>query len=301
MIKVSHRRGRPRARPRGRRGRRPRPPAGRARALDPADSFDRPAAPLPAREGRPPPAEARRRRGQELGLRAAHLRSRARGSGMDRPRDHRRRRRSVAVRSAVHRRVDRRRHRGAVPRRAATRLRRAGEGGAPDRRGPVGERAGCHPRAARGPSGRSRESGSVRRRSSRSITSAPPAASRSTDCCAPPRTSSARRRRRGPRGTPDLPSLRQVRGRTWVTRKGIHVDRIASAWLIRRFIDPEARFKFVRGQGVRAGGRRAALRHVRRRVHARGRPVHVRGAARPLGQRGRGAAPRSPSWSTTST
>lgn len=39
-----------------------------------------------------------------------------------------------------------------------------------------------------------------------------------------------------------------VRGRTWVTRSGAHVDRIASAWLIRRFIDPEARFKFIRGQ-----------------------------------------------------
>jgi hypothetical protein len=38
-----------------------------------------------------------------------------------------------------------------------------------------------------------------------------------------------------------------VRGRTWVTRTGVHVDRIASAWLIRRFIDPEARFRFVRG------------------------------------------------------
>lgn len=36
-------------------------------------------------------------------------------------------------------------------------------------------------------------------------------------------------------------------GRTWVTRSGIFVDRIASAWLIRRFIDSEARFKFVRG------------------------------------------------------
>jgi len=35
------------------------------------------------------------------------------------------------------------------------------------------------------------------------------------------------------------------RGRTWVTRKGIHVDRIASAWLIRRSIDPDARFVFV--------------------------------------------------------
>jgi hypothetical protein len=40
-----------------------------------------------------------------------------------------------------------------------------------------------------------------------------------------------------------------VRGRTWVTRKGIHVDRIASAWLIRRFIDPEALFKFVAPKG----------------------------------------------------
>jgi hypothetical protein len=32
---------------------------------------------------------------------------------------------------------------------------------------------------------------------------------------------------------------------TWVTRRGIQVDRIASAWLIRRFIDIEAQFRFV--------------------------------------------------------
>ncbi len=38
-------------------------------------------------------------------------------------------------------------------------------------------------------------------------------------------------------------------GRMWVTRAGVHVDRIASAWLIRRFIDPEARFKFVPPKG----------------------------------------------------
>ena len=31
----------------------------------------------------------------------------------------------------------------------------------------------------------------------------------------------------------------------WVTRRGIKVDRIASAWLIRRSIDPAAHFKFV--------------------------------------------------------
>jgi hypothetical protein len=39
-----------------------------------------------------------------------------------------------------------------------------------------------------------------------------------------------------------------LKGRIWVTRQGVHVDRIASAWLIRRFIDPDARFKFVRGK-----------------------------------------------------
>ena len=38
-------------------------------------------------------------------------------------------------------------------------------------------------------------------------------------------------------------------GRTWVTRTDVHVDRIASAWLIRRFIDPEARLKFVPARG----------------------------------------------------
>ena len=35
----------------------------------------------------------------------------------------------------------------------------------------------------------------------------------------------------------------------WVTRQGVLVDRIASAWLIRRFIDPGARFKFVPAKG----------------------------------------------------
>jgi len=36
-----------------------------------------------------------------------------------------------------------------------------------------------------------------------------------------------------------------------VTRHGVHVDRMASAWLIRRFIDPEATFKFVPARGYR--------------------------------------------------
>ncbi len=40
-------------------------------------------------------------------------------------------------------------------------------------------------------------------------------------------------------------------GATWVTREGIKVDRIASSWLIRRFIDPKARFKFVPAKGYK--------------------------------------------------
>lgn len=51
-----------------------------------------------------------------------------------------------------------------------------------------------------------------------------------------------------PKNRPAAPA---VRGATWVTRRGIHVDRMASAWLIRRFIDPDARFKFVPGNGYK--------------------------------------------------
>ena len=40
-----------------------------------------------------------------------------------------------------------------------------------------------------------------------------------------------------------------LRRRTWVTREGVGIDRMASAWLIRRFIDPSARFKFVPAHG----------------------------------------------------
>ena len=44
----------------------------------------------------------------------------------------------------------------------------------------------------------------------------------------------------GPGAGPQRP-----RARTWVTRASVFADRIASAWLIRRFVDPAARFKFV--------------------------------------------------------
>ncbi|MEO6162982.1 MAG: chromate resistance protein ChrB domain-containing protein [Candidatus Binatia bacterium] len=55
--------------------------------------------------------------------------------------------------------------------------------------------------------------------------------------------SSAVKAARGKRQASDLQGL------TWVTRKGIHVDRMASAWLVLRFIDGQARFKFVPTKG----------------------------------------------------
>lgn len=42
---------------------------------------------------------------------------------------------------------------------------------------------------------------------------------------------------------------RALTDRTWVTRAGVFVDRIGSAWLIRRFIDPKARFNFAPAKG----------------------------------------------------
>ena len=54
---------------------------------------------------------------------------------------------------------------------------------------------------------------------------------------------------RAPIELPERPSRASkdpaFHGRTWVTRKGVLVDRIASAWLIRRFIDPRAGFLFI--------------------------------------------------------
>ena len=31
----------------------------------------------------------------------------------------------------------------------------------------------------------------------------------------------------------------------WATRAGVHIDRASSAWVISRFIDPDATFEFV--------------------------------------------------------
>ena len=42
------------------------------------------------------------------------------------------------------------------------------------------------------------------------------------------------------------PSTAQYRNRVWATRRRPWVDRLASAWLIRRFIDPQARFLWLK-------------------------------------------------------
>ena len=49
----------------------------------------------------------------------------------------------------------------------------------------------------------------------------------------------------GTRGARKAATQRPIDGATWVTRSDVHVDRIASAWLVHRFIDRRPRFRFV--------------------------------------------------------
>ncbi len=46
-----------------------------------------------------------------------------------------------------------------------------------------------------------------------------------------------------------LMSAQDLKDRVWVTRRGVHIDRIGCAWMIRRFIDHSASFKFVVAKG----------------------------------------------------
>jgi len=57
------------------------------------------------------------------------------------------------------------------------------------------------------------------------------------------------------KGSGGGPPRHELMGRVWVTRTDPHVDRLATAWLIRRFVDPAARFRFVDAAGgaVRSG------------------------------------------------
>jgi hypothetical protein len=48
--------------------------------------------------------------------------------------------------------------------------------------------------------------------------------------------------------------VREYQGRRWVTRPNLHVDRLASGWLVKRFVDKRPRFHFVgEGESVEGG------------------------------------------------
>jgi len=55
------------------------------------------------------------------------------------------------------------------------------------------------------------------------------------------------RRAEGPKRAAKLQTLdpKQYRGKTWLTRPRPEIDRVGSAWLISKFIDPKARFVFA--------------------------------------------------------
>ena len=61
--------------------------------------------------------------------------------------------------------------------------------------------------------------------------------------------------KRTPRRKRRAGSAGDLVGRTWVTRRGVKIDRIASAWLVRRFVDPGARLRFVDPEKAHRGGR----------------------------------------------
>jgi len=55
------------------------------------------------------------------------------------------------------------------------------------------------------------------------------------------------RRAEGPKRSSKLQTLdpKQYRGKTWLTRPRPEIDRVGSAWLISKFIDPKAKFVFA--------------------------------------------------------
>jgi len=51
---------------------------------------------------------------------------------------------------------------------------------------------------------------------------------------------------RGKKTTIPHRRMQDYRGRVWATRRHLWIDRVASAWLIRRFIDPDAEFRWLK-------------------------------------------------------
>jgi hypothetical protein len=78
------------------------------------------------------------------------------------------------------------------------------------------------------------------------------AAGRAAAFAAYERCQKAIRTAQGPAGKVALPQKKggkldvaRYQGRRWVTRRNLHIDRLASAWLIKQFIDKRPRFYFV--------------------------------------------------------
>ena len=66
---------------------------------------------------------------------------------------------------------------------------------------------------------------------------------------------------------------KHYRKKMWVTRPRPEIDRVASAWLIRRFIDPQARFALR--EKCDGNSARIAVRFFRGRIFSSRRRLHV--------------------------
>ena len=79
-----------------------------------------------------------------------------------------------------------------------------------------------------------------------------PAAGRATAFAAYERCQKELRAAQGAKAKPSSPQtvggqfdVAKYQGRRWMTRRNLHIDRLASAWLIKQFIDKRPRFYFV--------------------------------------------------------
>ena len=64
-----------------------------------------------------------------------------------------------------------------------------------------------------------------------------------------------RKMERTGKGKGALPKIdpKNYRSRTWLTRPRPEIDRVGSAWLIRKFIDPKAKFAFASAASAKPG------------------------------------------------
>ena len=240
---------------------------------------------LSAGQGLAPAAGPRRRPGEERGPRPAGDRRGAGGLRLAAARDRRRERGGHGLRGPVRRRALGSRDPGAVPAGARRRLPRARRRGPRARRRPRGpdlvRAQGGGAASARAPQDASRPDRRDRllRRQR----------SRGGGGLARRARARARRGRRSARAAgaglrpPRRPRLGDPAGRA---RRSDRLG-LADPPLHR----PQGEVQVRPAQGLRAAAGRAALRHVRGRVHPPGRPLYVRGPAGRCAGRGRSRAP----------